>query len=88
MAGLIELDGFSEAVRRHVERSQCLAVVPYDGVRVCSRCGVGQVARMSAGVQTALFRHGGFGEAVERTVDVCLACGRVVVAGFATLRWL
>ena len=81
---LVELPGFDEAVRRHAW-SGSRALVPYAGVRSCVRCAVGQVVRMTAGVQGALFYHGGYGAAERRTVDVCVACGRVSVAGVETL---
>jgi hypothetical protein len=85
---LVELPGFDEAVRRHRwEGSRCL--VRHAGKRSCSRCSVGEIVRMTTGVQGALFYHGGYGASERKTVDVCLACGRVSVAGFETLnpRW-
>jgi hypothetical protein len=82
---LVELPGFDEAVRRHTWLGS-KALTLYQGDRYCSRCGFGSVVRMTTGVQTALFYFGGYGAAERKTVDVCLACGRVVVVGFETLR--
>lgn len=85
---LVELPGFDEKVRRH-SWSGSVALTVYEGDRSCSRCSIGLVVRMTSGVQTALFYFGGYGAAERKTVDVCLACGRVTVVGVETLnpRW-
>jgi hypothetical protein len=81
---LVELPGFEQEVRRHAWKGS-LAIAVYEGKRTCGRCSVGEVVRMTAGVQGALFYHGGYGASEEKTVDVCLACGRVSIVGFRTL---
>lgn len=76
MSPLVELPGFEEAVKRHsYNGSRELAV--FEGDRGCTRCSVGILCRLTLGVQDALFFHGGYGASERRTVDVCVACGRV-----------
>ena len=76
---LVELPGFSEAVRRHTWTGSRMLVL-YQGRRSCTRCTVGEVIRLGPFTQPALFIHGGYGAAERRSVDVCFACGRVAVA--------
>lgn len=81
---LVELPGFDQAVTAH-KWTGSTAVAVYTGSRACSRCGIGEVVRVKAVVQLALFYHGGYGAAERRHIDLCLACGRVSVAGYETL---
>lgn len=68
------LPGFVEE-RREVWTGETLPVV-FDGDRTCRRCGFGIVVQLEPWTAVPLFIHGGYGEAVRRTVSACLACGR------------
>lgn len=78
------LDGFDEAVRRHTWAGETLPAV-WKGHRPCNRCSVGEIVRVGTFTQTALFYHGGYGAAERKTVDICLACGRVNIDLLETL---
>lgn len=75
---LTTLLGFDEATRRKLWTGETLPVL-YDGERVCPRCDAGRVIVLDPVIQDALFFHGGYGESIKETVDVCLACHRVTV---------
>lgn len=81
---LVELPGFEERVRRNTW-SGSTAVEVYAGRRSCSRCSVGDIVELDAGIQPALFYDAGYGAAERRTVAVCLACGRTSVVRLDTL---
>ena len=80
----IELPGFEEATRRHKWKGS-RAIQRYRGVRHCTRCEYGDVIRLTTGIQPALFYFGGYGASERKTVDVCTACGRVLIVGLETL---
>lgn len=75
---LIELPGFEGKVSRHLWEGETLPVL-YDGERICAYCNAGRVIVLDPVIQDALFFHGGYGESIRETVDVCLACHRVNV---------
>ncbi len=78
MSTLTELPGL-EADRRHTWTGS-RSLVPWQGLRVCTRCTVGEIVRLGPFTQPALFFHGGYGAAERQVIDVCVVCGRVTVA--------
>lgn len=85
MAGLVKLDGYDEAARRHRWTGETLPV-PYHGPRTCRRCGFGTLTVLPAVTQDALFAGGGYGASVTRTTAVCEACGRTSELRVETVR--
>lgn len=81
---LVELPGFTEQVQHSQWAGERLPVL-FDGQRACRFCSVGYLVSLDPFAQPALFYHGGYGAVERKTVDVCLACGRVSVMRLETV---
>lgn len=82
---LVELPGFDRAVKQHQWAGEVLPAL-YDGERICGYCNAGTTITFDPFIQDALFFHGGYGESVRKTVDVCLACHRITLRRRESLR--